>query len=368
MHWYQKSREQWVKFGDINTAFFHTQTIIRRKRNRIHHLQLPNGIWSDDKSILQNEAQHYFQNLFCSNQHGHNHTFSEGPHPIVDDIGKLLQNCPITKAEVLAVLNTMKPYKAPGPYDFQCIFFKQYWHIVEEDIFQMVKSAFTTGSFDPALSDTLVPLIPKVEPLTTYKEFRPISLCNIIYKIIIKILVLRLRPILNTIIGPYQSSFLPGRGTTDNVIVLQEIIHYMRRSKKKKGMVAFKLNLEKAFDNFNWNFLKSCLYDFGFPYITTKLIMHCVTSSTLSILWNGNKMPSLKPSHGLRQGDPLSLSPYLFILCMEKLYIAINNVVHQDNWDPIRLSHNGPQLSHLLFTYDVLLFTKEKKLSTSVHH
>lgn len=145
-------------------------------------------------------------------------------------------------------------------------------------------------------------------------------------------MVLRLRPILDSIIGPCQSNFLPGRGTSDNVVVLQEIIHFMRRSKKKKGFAAFKLDLEKAFDNVNWAFLKSCLQDFGFPDITIKLIMHCVTSSSLSILWNGNKLHPFKPSHGLRQGDPLS--PYLFIICMEKLSIAINKAVLQGDWNP----------------------------------
>jgi hypothetical protein len=132
----------------------------------------------------------------------------------------------------------------------------------------------------------------------------------------------------------------------------------MRRSKRKKGYVAFKLDLEKAFDNVNWDFLKSCLHDFGFPDITIKLIMHCVSSPTYSILWNGNKMPPFKPTHGLRQGDPLS--PYLFIMCMEKLSVAINETVIQGSWEPIHITNGGPQISHLLFADDVLLFTKAK--------
>ena len=101
----------------------------------------------------------------------------------------------------------------------------------------------------------------------------------------------------------------------------------MKRSKRKNGFVAFKLDLEKAFDNVNWDFLSSCLHDFGFPDITIKLIMHCVSSSSYSILWNGNKLPPFNPTHDLRQGD--TLSPYLFILCMEKLSVAINSVVNQ---------------------------------------
>jgi hypothetical protein len=66
MLWYQKSRENWVKFGDKNTSFFHAQTIIRRKRNRIHRLQLPNGLWSSDTSILQEEAQSFFKTFFAA--------------------------------------------------------------------------------------------------------------------------------------------------------------------------------------------------------------------------------------------------------------------------------------------------------------
>lgn len=134
-------------------------------------------------------------------------------------------------------------------------------------------------------------------------------------------MVNRLRPLLNDTIGPFQSSFLPGRGTTDDAIILHEIIHCMHKSKKKNGDVVYKIDLEEAYDHVDWRYLESCLYDFGFPRITVVLIMHCVTSSSLSILWNGICLPTFSPTRGLRQGDPLS--PYLFVICMEKLSLAI---------------------------------------------
>jgi hypothetical protein len=81
--------------------------------------------------------------------------------------------------------------------------------MLNNGIFRLVKTVFHTGHFDPAISETLISLIPKIDPLTTFKDFRQISLCNIVYKIITKVLVLRLMPILDSIIGPYQSSFLP---------------------------------------------------------------------------------------------------------------------------------------------------------------
>lgn len=67
LFWFQKSREEWVKLGDKNTSYFHAQTVIRRKRNKVHGLNLPNGIWCSDEEVLQQEAQLYFQNLFCIN-------------------------------------------------------------------------------------------------------------------------------------------------------------------------------------------------------------------------------------------------------------------------------------------------------------
>jgi len=193
-----------VKFGDRNSSFFHAETIIRRKKNRIHQLQLPNGIWSSKADILQEEAQAFFKKLFCSSHQHQNCHFQEGAHPTIDDVGKNSLTSPITKKEITTALNSMKPYKSPGPDGFHCIFFKQYWHIVEDDVFNLVNTAFQTGYFNPAISDTLIALIPKVDQPQTFKDFRPISLCNIIYKLITKVLVMRLHPILNNIIGPYQ--------------------------------------------------------------------------------------------------------------------------------------------------------------------
>lgn len=106
----------------------------------------------------------------------------------------------------------------------------------------------------------------------------------------------------------------------------------------------------------NWNFLETCLKDFGFPNITVKLIMHCVSSSTLSLIWNGKRLPNFSPTRGLRQGDPLS--PYLFVLCMEKLSLTISEAVQNNYWKPVQVSKNGPRFSHLFFADDVLLFSK----------
>lgn len=121
----------------------------------------------------------------------------------------------------------------------------------------------------------------------------------------------------------------------------------MHTSKKKKGGVAYKIDFEKTYDHMNWNFLKLCLEDFGFPKAAVALIMHYVTTSTLSLIWNGKHLPLFSSTRGLRQGDPLS--PYLFVMCMEKLFHSILTVVENGSWKPMKLSRNGAALSHLFF-------------------
>jgi hypothetical protein len=212
--WYQKSRDKWIKLGDRNTKFFHAATVIRRKRNQIHGLHLPNGIWCTHDDMLKDEAQKFFKKLFGSNsiqrqstQNRDNVIFPK----LSEDVGLCLTQ-PVAREEVRHALNQMNSYKSPGPDGFQAIFFKQYWHIVGEHVYNLVRQAFATGTFNACIGETLIALIPKVDHPQNFKEFRPISLCNTVYKLITKVLVNRLRPYLDQIIGPFQSSFLPGRG------------------------------------------------------------------------------------------------------------------------------------------------------------
>jgi hypothetical protein len=139
---------------------------------------------------------------------------------------------------------------------------------------------------------------------------------------------------LDSIIRPFQGSFIPGRGTTDNALLAQEIMHHIHKSKSKYGTLAAEIDLEKAYDRVNWGFLEATLEEFGFPEVTVKLKMHCVKSASLALLWNGSKLPSFIPTKGLDRGDPMS--PYLFVICMEKLSCMIEEKVREGRWEPVR--------------------------------
>lgn len=144
--------------------------------------------------------------------------------------------------------------------------------------------------------------------------------------------------------------------TTNNTIITQEIIHSLKNLKSKKGGMILKIDLEKAYDRINWSFLTNTLKDFNFPEKWVELIMNCVMYTSMSILWNGSPLPDFKPTRGLRQGDPLS--PYLFVLCMEKLSHMIHMAVEERKWKGLRASKNGPNITHLFYADDLMIFAE----------
>ena len=119
------------------------------------------------------------------------------------------------------------------------------------------------------------------------RDFRPISLCNVSFKIITKLLVNRIKPLMPTLIGPAQTSFVPGRHITDNIVLAQEVIHTMKTKKGKKGQMAIKIDLSKAYDMLWLDFIQDTLMDVGLPSNLISVIMHCVTTSSMAVLWNG---------------------------------------------------------------------------------
>lgn len=114
----------------------------------------------------------------------------------------------------------MGPYKAPGPDGFQAAFFQRYWSIVGRDMTETVLSILNGQGTPEALNHTFLTLTPKVEHRHYIMQFRPIGLCNVIYKVITKVTVERLKEILPRVIAPTQASFIPKHQITDNVIIM----------------------------------------------------------------------------------------------------------------------------------------------------
>ncbi|KAH1073281.1 hypothetical protein J1N35_025609 [Gossypium stocksii] len=203
---------------------------------------------------------------------------------------------------------------------------------------------------------TILVLIPKKERPEDFSDFRPISLCSIMYKLVMKVIANRFKVVFPNYISLEQAGFIAGRNISDNIIIAQEIIHSMRSKKAGRNWMAIKLDLEKTYDRISWDFIDMTLAAAGIPDFLRKVIMSAISSSTMQILWNGVLSKSFKPIRGIRQGCPLS--PYLFVLCMEWLGHIIRSKISVGRWHLIRLSRAGPALSHLFFADDLIIFGK----------
>lgn len=137
----------------------------------------------------------------------------------------------------------------------------------------------------------------------------------------------------------------------------------MPKKSGKKGFLALKVDLEKAYGRVRWDFLEDSLIEVGIPSILISVIMHCVSSANMQVLWNGSLTNKFKPSRCLRQGNPLS--PYLFAIFMERLAHGINAASARKEWKPIFLSKNGPPLTCLFFDDDLILFAEASELQVN---
>ena len=132
-------------------------------------------------------------------------------------------------------------------------------------------------------------------------EFRPISLCNVMYRLISKILANRLKRVLDAVIDELQSTFVPGRLITDKVLVAFETMHCIdQRKKGKKALMAIKLDMSKTYDKVEWVYLETMMRKMGFHERWSSLIMMCVTTVSYSMLINGEPKGKIILLRGLR--------------------------------------------------------------------
>jgi hypothetical protein len=261
----------------------------------------------------------------------------------------------LTKDEIGDALFQIGPLKSPGPNGLPARFFQRNWRLLKKEVSAAIKLFFKDGSLPDDFNMTKTVLIPKTSDASDLKEFRPISLCNVIYKIISKCLVNRLRPHLHELISETQSAFLPGRLILDNALIAFEFFHAIHRCKKgDESFCAYKMDLSKAYDRVDWKFLEGILLKLGFDRIWVSRIMTCVSSVKFSIVVNGQLTETFTPFRGLRQGHPLS--PYLFLFVAESLTKVINSAVQTNKLQEFKICRMSPGISHLMFMDDCLLF------------
>ncbi|KAL0292598.1 UNVERIFIED_CONTAM: hypothetical protein Sradi_6983200 [Sesamum radiatum] len=188
---------------------------------------------------------------------------------------------------------------APG------LFFKAAWPEIGNEICAAVIEFFQSGKLLKQINATLLTLIPKVQLPTSVSDYRPISCCNVIYKVITKILVIRMQRVLHLLIDYSQNAFVPGRSISDNILLAQELLAGYNQS-KLPPRCTIKIDIQKAYDSVEWDFLLEGLRVFNFPPQFIVWINQCVSTATFSVALNGAVYGFFPGARGLRQGDPIS--------------------------------------------------------------
>jgi hypothetical protein len=355
LHWHQRSRMTWLAAGDSNTKFFHSQAQQRRRTNCLLGLWNSDNVWCTDENQIEDIVVSYFDDIFhTSTPVNLEDTLTAVSSRVTPEANqRLLQ--PFIADEVRMALFQMHPSKAPRPNSMSSFFFQKYWNIVGANVSAAVLSVLNSGKMLCKINLTHISLIPKKKNPERMSEYRPISLCNVVYKIISKVLANRLKVVLPCIISDSQSAFVPGRLITDNVSVAFEFIHKMKAKRKgKKGEMALKLDMSKAYDRVEWAFVEGIMRKLGFAERWISLLMECICTVQYSVLIDGVPKGYINPTRGIRQGDPLS--PYVFLLCAEGLSALFQQASALGHLKGIQSCRGGPWVSHLFFADDSLLF------------
>ncbi|XP_041995763.1 uncharacterized protein LOC121745889 [Salvia splendens] len=308
--WRQKTALRWLADGDKNTRFYQSWVKQKRVRLRIHSI-----------NVDELEELHY----------------------------------PPDPEEVKKSVFDISGDSARGPDGFSAVFYQTCWGIIGTDVVEAIKQVFLGAYLPRSVTATNIVLFPKKASPETWADFRPISLCNVLNKVITKVLTASLAPFLPQVISPNQSGFMNGRLLHDNVLLAQEMFHELARRSPAPN-VAIKIDMAKAYDRVQWSFLIKVLRRMGFPAAWVDLIERCIGFCWFSILINGAPAGFFKSTRGLRQGDPIS--PALFVIAADYLSRALDKLILGKKEMTFKASRRCMEISHLAYADDIIIFTQ----------
>ena len=353
----QKSRIRWLHGGDANTRFFHKAVIAHQANNLIKFLRGANGSRVDNGDQIKGMLVAYYTHLLGSP------SVNVTPYS-VEKIQELLSyRCDASLAsqlslipseeEITQVFFSMPRNKAPGPDGFPVEFFLEAWIIVKDSVVAAIREFFQTGILPRGFNSTAITLIPKVTGADSLSQFRPVACCTTIYKVITRLISSRLKLFIDQAVQANQVGFIKGRLLCENVLLASELVdNFQAEGETTRGCL--QVDISKAYDNVNWEFLINILKAIDLPPVFINWIWVCISSPSYSIAFNGELIGYFQGRKGIRQGDPMS--SHLFVIVMDVLAksLDLGAVNGAFNLHPKCLA---PMITHLSFADDVLVFS-----------
>jgi len=241
--WRQRGKRSWFKDGDRNTQYFHAWANQRQRTNFIGSIrELDGHLWTRSEEV-GTAFSNYFQHLFQSEGvEGIEECISVETSRVSPELNSRLTEA-FTEEDINLALSQMHPLKSPGPDGFGVSFYQHHWGTIGDQVRGSILNFLNGSPFNPMINETFIVLIPKGAKAVAVSDYRPISLCNVFYKLIAKVLANRLKMVLPSIISQHQSAFVPGRLITDNVLLAYEALHAMNtRMRGRKGYMAVKVD------------------------------------------------------------------------------------------------------------------------------
>lgn len=279
--WQSKNKNARFLEGDRNTAFFHRSTKIREAQSYISLLKDGNEVITNTEDI-EAHVLSYFTNIFAAHSDYIENNLPNRfiPHLVTDEDNVMLTTVPSAE-EIKHATFDLSDEAAPGPDGYPGCFYQHFWNIISQDVVMSTQHFFKHNYIMPNLNSNLLILIPKIVGADNLDNFRPIALANFQFKLITKILADRMGMIASKIISIQQKGFIPGRNIQDCIMTASEAVNLLHK-KVYGGNIALKVDIKKAFDTINWQFLVHVLHRFGFNQLFCDWILTILHSANIS--------------------------------------------------------------------------------------
>jgi len=344
---YIRSKAQWAEDGEKSSKFFLN---LERKHSEMKTIQklIVDGKEITNPNDILNAELAFYRDLYSLNDNqSHNNldhldsVFLQETLPKLDNESQSQCEGGVTTQECWNAVNSMTKGKSPGTDGLPCEFYKVFWNQICNPLVNSLNHSYEKGELSVSQKRGIITLLPKKDKSPLYlKNWRPISLLNVDYKILTKVLATRMKKILDNIINNDQTGFLKGRYIGENVRLLLDIIEYTNL--ENIPGFAFIIDFVKAFDKIKWNCIHKSLSYFGFGPIFLKWIEIIYTGVTSCVTNNGYASEFFSIFKGVRQG--CCLSPYLYLVCGELLSHAIR-VSEKINGIKVNTCFDGTQIN-----------------------